>query len=60
MTGDPPINLNRARKAKIRTSAAEQAARNRVAHGRMRAEKAAAAEALRLAELRLDGARREP
>jgi hypothetical protein len=57
---DAPVNLNKLRKAKARATAAETAARNRVVHGRTKAEKAAAAEARRAAERRLDQARREP
>jgi hypothetical protein len=60
MTVDTPINLNKARKAKARVTAAETAARNRVVHGRTKAEKQAAAEAERALRRRLDQARREP
>jgi hypothetical protein len=60
MSGDAPINLNKARKAKARAAAAEAAARNRVVHGRTKAEKEAAAELRRIAERRLDQTRREP
>ena len=35
-----PVNLNKARKAKLRLDATAQAARNRVAFGRSKAEKA--------------------
>ncbi len=54
------VNLNRARKAKARAERQEQAAANRVKHGRTGAEKAndRAAEARRNALL--DGARRGP
>lgn len=53
------INLNQARKARDKAEAKDRAARNRVAHGRTRAEKAAARiEAERAARL-LDGAKRE-
>ena len=60
MTEGGPINLNKARKAKAWASAAETAARNRVAHGRTKAEKQADAAARDLAARRLDQARREP
>lgn len=53
------INLNQARKARGKADAKDRAAQNRVAHGRTRAEKAAARiEAERAARL-LDGAKRE-
>ncbi len=54
------VNLNQARKARDKTAREAQAAANRVAHGRSKAEKQgdrAAAE--RRARL-LDGAKREP
>ena len=60
MSADTPINLNKARKARSRAAARDQAARNRVVHGRTKAEKAATEEARKLADLRLDGALREP
>ena len=60
MTADAPINLANARKAKAHAASKEQAARNRVVHGRGKAEKAAEAEARRRTDLRLDGARRDP
>lgn len=50
------INLRRARKAKARAVAETQAAANRVAFGRTRAEKQADATARARAERRLDGA----
>jgi hypothetical protein len=54
-----PINLNRARKARDRARAKEQAAANRVAFGRTRAQKEAdAIESERRARA-LDGATRE-
>jgi hypothetical protein len=53
------INLNRARKARVRAAAAEQAAANRLAVGRTRAERdAIKAETARL-ERHLDATRRE-
>lgn len=53
------INLNKARKARARSEAKDQAAANRVAHGRSKAERdAAAAERERLQRL-LDGSKRE-
>ncbi|ROH91779.1 DUF4169 family protein [Stagnimonas aquatica] len=54
------INLNKARKAKARLSAEQQAAENRVRHGRSKAQKqqdAAATEAMRR---KLDGLRLDP
>ena len=56
---NPPINLNKARKAKARAAASAQAEVNRVRFGRTKAEKAdAQREAERLARA-LDQARRE-
>lgn len=53
------VNLRRARKAKARTVAATQADANRLAFGRTKAERqAAAADADRTRRL-LDGAKRE-
>jgi hypothetical protein len=60
VSGEAPINLNKARKAKARATAAERAARNRILHGRTKAEKEAHAEAERVASRRLDQVRREP
>lgn len=60
LVNDAPINLNKARKAKARAAAIETAARNRVLHGRTKAEKAAGDAARRTEERRLDQARREP
>jgi hypothetical protein len=60
MSFDGPINLNTARKAKARATAADLAARNRIVHGRPKAEKAAADEVRRVADRRLDQTRREP
>ncbi|TKD52861.1 DUF4169 family protein [Sphingomonas baiyangensis] len=52
------VNLNRARKAKARAARVAQADANRIAHGRTRAEReAAAAEEARRSAL-LDGAKR--
>lgn len=58
MTGEP-VNLRQARKRRDRAAREEQAARNRAAHGRSKAERErdAAAEALR--RKLLDGAKRE-
>ena len=54
-----PINLNKARKAKVRAAASAQADANRIRFGRTKAEKAAARlEAERLARA-VDQARRE-
>lgn len=53
------INLNRARKARDKAEAKDRAAQNRVAHGRTRAEKAAAQIKAERAARLLDGAKRE-
>ncbi|MCX7370924.1 MAG: DUF4169 family protein [Alphaproteobacteria bacterium] len=54
------VNLNQARKARDKTAREAQAAANRVAHGRSKAEKQAdRAAAERRARL-LDGVKREP
>lgn len=53
------VNLRRARKAKARTEAADQAALNRAAHGRSKAEKQAAASETARRERLLDGVRCE-
>jgi hypothetical protein len=53
------INLRRARKAKARAQAGEQAAANRVAFGRSKAEKEASKAVQSLEAQRLDGHRRE-
>ncbi len=56
----PPINLNKARKAKQAGDRQVLAAANRVKFGRSKAQKRLeAAEALRRAQA-LDGSRREP
>lgn len=53
------VNLRRARKAAARRDKETEAAANRLAHGRTRAEReTTSAEAMRAARL-LDGARRE-
>ena len=49
------VNLNRARKDRAKPEARARAATNRVAHGRTRAEKQAAAKARERAEKLLDG-----
>lgn len=55
-----PINLNKAKKALTRAAEKAQAAQNRVAFGRSKAEKTGAKlDALRAAQT-LDGKRREP
>ncbi|WP_431283003.1 DUF4169 family protein [Humitalea sp. 24SJ18S-53] len=54
------VNLNRVRKQKSRAAATEQAAANRVKHGRTLAERARDAEETRARERLLDGARQEP
>jgi hypothetical protein len=56
----PPINLNKARKAKQARDRQALAAANRVTFGRSKAQKRLdAAEALRQSQA-LDGSRREP
>ena len=54
------VNLNRVKKAKVRTEAAAQAVANRAAHGRTRAEKARDAQAEAERNALLDGARKDP
>lgn len=53
------VNLNRARKDRARAEARARGATNRVAHGRTKAEKQAAAKALERAEKQLDGQKLE-
>ena len=53
------VNLRRARKAKVRTAAAEQAAENRARFGAPKAEGAQKAATQDLERRRLDGHRRE-
>ncbi|PAX07832.1 DUF4169 family protein [Sphingomonas lenta] len=53
------VNLRRARKAKVRTDAQTQAAANRAAFGRTKAEKQADAAEAERREQALDGAKRE-
>ena len=53
------VNLNRARKAKVRDDAKSAAAANRVAHGRTKAEKASDAAEQARRDALLDGAKRE-
>lgn len=55
-----PINLNKARKARAKADAKAQAATNRVAFGRTKAEKALEAARKDKAAKTLDAARREP
>ena len=54
------VNLRRARKAKARIDAEKNAAANRVAHGRAKAEKNAAKAESEAASKRLDGHKRDP
>lgn len=54
------VNLNRARKAKVRAAAEAQATANRAVHGLTKAEKQAAKTETALRERALDGAKREP
>ncbi len=54
------VNLNKARKARARTTAAARAAENRIAFGRSKAEKAAALTSAAKADSALDGHKREP
>ncbi|WP_288457412.1 DUF4169 family protein [uncultured Sphingomonas sp.] len=53
------VNLNRARKAKARAAATVQAAANRAAFGRTKAQKQADARERAHQDAVLDGARRE-
>lgn len=53
------VNLNRARKAREKAEQTRQAAANRVAHGRSKAEKAQDAQAEARRRALLDGAKRE-
>lgn len=53
------VNLNKARKAKLRTQAKAEAAENRVRFGLTTAQKAAARAEVAGLQRRLDGARRE-
>ena len=53
------LNLNRARKAKARRDKADQADRNRVRHGRTKADKQAAQREREVHERTVDGARRQ-
>ena len=53
------VNLNRARKTKARAADKAQAATNRAAFGRTKAQKQADAAAQDRLDLTLDGARRE-
>lgn len=53
------VSLRRARKAKTRAAAATQAAANRAAYGRTKAEKAAEALERARREASLDGAKRD-
>ncbi len=55
-----PVNLNRARKARARAEDKAQAARNRVAFGRTRAEKDLAEARREKAARDLDAKKREP
>ncbi len=54
------VNLRRARKAKARTEHEREAAANRTAFGRSKAEKEKTAAEHRLADRRIDAHRREP
>lgn len=55
-----PINLNRARKARVRKDAETTAAQNRVKFGRTKAERALAEAREAQATSRLDASKREP
>ena len=57
---EPPVNLNKARKARSKAAARGQAAANRVAFGRTKADKDAARLAAKRDRATLDGAKREP
>ena len=53
------VNLRRERKRRQRDGEAREAAENRIAFGRTKAETSATAATLALADRRLDGARRQ-
>jgi hypothetical protein len=53
------VNLNKARKAKVRAEAKAGAAENRVRFGRSKAEKAAAKAEVAKLDLRLDQTKRD-
>lgn len=55
-----PINLNKARKDRAKAAAKIQAAENRAAFGRTKAEKALIKAKAEKIEAILDGAKREP
>ena len=55
-----PVNLNTARKARMRAADKAQAGVNRVKFGRTKSEKAADQAGMAKAARQLDGARREP
>ncbi len=55
-----PINLNRARKARVRKDAEAAAAQNRVKFGRTKAERLLAEAREAQAASRLDASKREP
>lgn len=57
---NPPINLNKARKARAKADAATQAAANRARFGLSKAEKSAAAARTDKAIRALDAHKREP
>ena len=54
------VNLNRARKARARSAETEEAARNRVLHGRTKAERTLSDVEAAQDAARLDGHKREP
>jgi hypothetical protein len=54
------VNLNKARKARARDAASAEAARNRIVHGRTKAERVEAETAATAADRKLDGHKREP
>ena len=55
----PPINLNKARKAKAKTARQAKAAENRVKFGRTKVEKAADQREIQRAKREIDGKRRD-
>ena len=57
---NPPINLNKTRKERLKAEANSKAAMNRIAFGRTKAEKKAEMIRKSKAAKALDGAKREP
>lgn len=60
MASDPPINLNKARKARARADARAKADRNAAFHGLTKAEKDAARAETKRRDAQHDGTRKDP